>query len=108
MSLQATARTAFSSIKTAYPESVVAVKIRGVSANGISDTQISESDFTLQGQAGNTSGIVTVDASELAEPDKGETISIAGVSVFTTQIKKDPAGALLRISWQKQRPISGI
>ena len=108
MSLQATARAAFLAIRTAHPSAVVAVVYAGRTASGISDTQTAEADFGVEGEKGLVTGLVRVDASELDEPPRGVTITVAGVNVFVTNVRKDPAGALLAISWQKQNAIAAV
>lgn len=108
MSLQAQARTQFAAIKTRVPTSVVTVASATQSCQGVRNTTEANTDPGVYGEQGNTSGQVYVDVSEFTTPDRGSTILVAGENVFVIQTRLDPAGAILRISYQAQKPVEGI
>jgi hypothetical protein len=103
MTLQATVRTAFASIKTLIPESVVAVVSGSQTANGIKNTVASDADLESWGEKGNITGTVWVNVADMTEPGRGASIMVAGEKVFVMNTKKDPAGALFRIDYTKQK-----
>lgn len=105
MSLQSIARVAFSAIKTAIPESVVVVVCGTQTANGIRDTVRTDAGLTNMGEEGITGGTVRLDASEMDEPERGATITVAGENVFVLHTRKDSSEALLAIEFSRQRPV---
>lgn len=104
MSLQSIARDAFTAIKAAAPESVVAVISGEQTANGIKDIIKTDADLLDAGERGMTTGIVRIDAGEITEPARGASITVAGDPVFVTQTRVDSCGAILVIEYSKQRP----
>lgn len=106
MSLQSTARAAFSAIKTAHAEAVVEVVSAGRTAEGVRDSKSDASASDVFGESGVTSGRVWVDASEIDEPQRGGKIKVDGVDVIVGTVKTDPAGAILSITYTYTNPIT--
>jgi len=106
--IQSLARTAFAAIKTAQPSLVVVVAHSGQTANGFRGSVTADATAGAYGESGADTGSVYVDASELSVPAKGSTVTVGGEDVFVMATKLDPAGALFRLDYQKQRPVSGI
>ena len=104
MSLQSIARDAFTAIKAAAPESVVAVISGEQTANGIKDIVKTDADLLDAGERGMMTGTVRIDAGEITEPARGASITVAGDPVFVTQTRVDSCGAILVIEYSKQRP----
>jgi len=105
MNLQAIARSALATIAAAVPESTVTVVYNGQTCQGLKDTQTDLSGMTTMGEQGATTGIVRVDASQLAAPKRGATMILNGKNVFVTNHKLDTAGAMRRIEYSEQRPV---
>lgn len=103
MTLQATVRAAFISISGLIPESVVAVVSGTQTANGIKNTIATDADLENWGEKGNTTGTVWVNVADMTEPARGAAITVGGDKVFVMNTKKDPAGALFRIDYSKQK-----
>jgi|GEM_PF-4175612 len=106
MSLQSLARTAFATVQALHPDSIVVIKSGTSTANAIRDTGTDDSEFSDRGETGNTSGTVRVDASLFPEPVRGSTITVDGKQVWVTEVKRDPVGALLTITFTKQQPLT--
>jgi hypothetical protein len=107
MDIQAQARAAFAIIKTMNPSCVVPVSYAGRTCNGILDTRTATASLGPFGEAGVDTGSVLVDASELDVPSKGATLTVNGKAVFCMVTAIDPAGALLEIQYQAQKPTGG-
>ena len=103
--MQSTARAAFSAMKTAAPNAVVVVTYKGRTCNGLRGATNQGSTLTGDGNAGETTGTVRVDASELDMPTRGETLIVGGKTVFILDgARTDAVGALLTIPYSETRP----
>jgi len=108
MSLQTLARDALTTLKALSPSSIVAVVSGGVSAQGLSVGSTANTSPTDYGEQGITTGVVYVDASAFAQPERGATITVGGRSVFVTECRVDPVGAMYKIDYGVQRPVEGV
>lgn len=108
MSLQSAARAAFAGIKARVPESVVSVIIGDDVADGIRNSAVDQANGGVYGEQGLASCTVWVDASDFERPSNGATIIVDGTDVIVTETKLDPAGAILRIDYQEQRPVEVV
>jgi len=93
-------------IAAAVPDATVTVVYNGQTCQGLKDTQTDLSGMTTMGEQGTTTGIVRVDASLLAVPVRGATMLINDKPVFVTNHKLDSAGAMRRIEYSEQRPVT--
>lgn len=107
MTLQTTARSLFNATITGHPELVVTVVSGTETCSGIRSTAEADASLTMNGEEGQSAGLVRVDASALTEPAKGASITVGGAAVFVQETRLDAAGALLAIRFSKQRPYEG-
>jgi hypothetical protein len=107
MDVQSPARAAFAIIKTMNPSCVVPVSYAGRTCNCFRNTSTATASLGPFGEAGVDTGSVLVDASELDVPSKGATLTVGGKAVFCMVTMLDPAGALLEIQYQAQKPTGG-
>ena len=98
------ARTAFTAIKTIAASAVVPVVYKGRTCNGIRDTATQGTSLSMDGNKGETTGTVRVDASEIDMPAIGDTLTINGKECFAGDVKTDSCGALLTIVYTQTRP----
>lgn len=106
MSLQTLAQAAFSSIKTAVPSAVAVVVYGSQTANGIKDMKREVSELTDRGEVGNLTSRVWVNASDMVQPSRGDSIKVDGVEMFVNSVAVDSSGVLFGIEYSKQRPMT--
>jgi len=95
---------AFTAMCAAQPNCTVAVVANSNTVTGWKDTKTSEPDLTDNGETGVTTGRVWCVYADIGAIEKGQTITVAGVSVFALRTRLDPAGALIAIDYSEQRP----
>jgi hypothetical protein len=100
MGLQTIVQGAFDVIKAAVPDCVAEVNVDGDTANGIIDTRMGQAELDGPGQRGVTRRTVRVNASEIAAPEIGQTITVAGLKAIATGIRRDPVEAVMVIEYQ--------
>jgi hypothetical protein len=105
MSLQGTVRDALTAIRSLASDSVVSVVSSGVTASGVKDTTPTGTDLSNLGEQGETTSRVFVSLADMSEPARGATITVAGDPVFVVGTEVDPVGAVMTISYSKQRPV---
>ena len=101
--IQTAARAQFSAKRTSIPESVVAVVVNGKTANGIKDSVRGVGSLDAMGERGVEAGTVSLNASEIDEPELGSSILVGGAKAIVQNVKTDPAGALLAVEYQLTR-----
>ena len=104
MSLQSIARAAFTAIKTIAASAVVPVAYKTKTCNGLMDTTTQGTALSMDGNKGETSATVRVDASELDTPAIGDTLTINGKECFAGDVRMDSCGAILTIMYTQTRP----
>jgi hypothetical protein len=58
----------------------------------------------MNGNKGDISGSVRVDATELGSPDEGDTIRVGGLEVFVSESRMDAVGAIMTIDYTETSP----
>jgi Rieske Fe-S protein len=106
MSLQADIRSMFANAKTSFPDLIVTVISGTQSAQGVKYLSKTAASLDNDGEKGLNTGTVHVDSSEISEPAPGATIKVAGKDVFVLETIPDAAGALVKINYQTQRPVT--
>ncbi len=106
MTLQATVRTGLAQIAALVPSKVVTVVSNGQTTTGLRSSQPSFMGLTDQGDQGNKTSWIRVDASTLTEPATGASIIVAGETVTVTEARLDDLGALLFIAYTVQKPVT--
>jgi hypothetical protein len=96
--------SAFTALLTTAAEAAVPVSYGVKSCTGLRDSVTQGTQLTMDGNAGEVTGIVRVLASALDRPAKGDTLTIDGKTVFAGDCKLDPLGAVLTISFSETRP----
>ncbi|MDD4860794.1 MAG: hypothetical protein PHH96_02185 [Smithellaceae bacterium] len=103
--LKTLAQNALATIITRQPNAVVEVVANGNTVNAVRDSKTSEPNLTDEGETGITTGTVRCNADDIGVITKGQTITVAGVSVFALAYKVDPCGAIATINYSEQKPI---
>ena len=108
MDLKAIAQAQLARIIAAHPGAVVTVIANSNTADAIRDSPVSEANLTDNGEMGLTTGRVFCNADTIGALTNGQAITVDGHQAFVTQVKIDPMGALVTISYQNQKPVTGV
>ena len=106
--LKTKAQSDLAAIISRQPSSVVSVIANAHTASAIRTTRVSEADLSDYGETGITASTVYCNADTIVYGSltKGQTITVAGVSVFLLSFSIDPAGAVAKLEYSEQRPKS--
>lgn len=91
---------AFKQIRTLLPDNVVVVNVGGDTGNGVLDSKRLDASLDGYGERGDAVRTVRVVASEIAEPEAGQSILVDGQKVTVTSTRIDPTGAVLVIDYR--------
>ena len=105
MSLTTIFREALDAIKDEYPEITVAVIIKGKTGTGTQDVRTDAAALANEGETGESSSRVRVNADVFDKPGRGDTITIRGKDCFALDVQTDGVGAFFIIEYSEQKPI---
>ncbi len=108
MSLKTVAQANLARLIARYPETVRSVVAGSKTASGIASNRATDADLGDSGEVGLTAGTVHCNADTIGVLTQGQTITIDGAAATVMRAVTDPAGALVRIEYRLQRPVSGI
>lgn len=91
-------------------DSALTVVANGRTASGIADTTRRTSDWSNDGQTGDTTSVVRCISDDIGATliTLGQTITVDGNEVFVTAVRFDPLGVVASIEYTKQKPLQGI
>ena len=104
MSLKTVAQANLATLIARYPEAVRTVVAGSKTASGFASNRATDASLGDSGEAGDTAGTVHCNADTIGALTPGQTITVDGTSAFVMRAVVDPAGALVRIEYQLQRP----
>jgi len=108
MALKAAAQAMLAIIITQHPEAVASVVANGETADGVKDTSNNVAELTDDGEVGVNTRTIRCNADTLVASSltRGQTITVAAVSVFVMDFRIDPEGAIVTIDYSTQRPVT--
>jgi hypothetical protein len=108
MSLKTVAQANLASLITRYPEAVRTVVAGSNTASGFASNRATDASLGDSGEIGITTSVVYCNAATIGTLVQGQTITVDGSAATVTRVVVDPLGALTRVEYQLQRPVSGI
>lgn len=103
--LKTLAQNALALIITRQPNAVVEVVANGNTVNAVRDSRSLDANLDDSGEIGAITSTVRCNADDLGALTRGQTITVAGTSVFVMRYKVDPCGAIATIEYSEQKPI---
>jgi len=104
MSLKTAAQAALAAIIAANPEAVLSIVANGNTASGLKDSVTGEAALGDGGEIGTVDGAVFCNADTIGALKAGQSITAGGAAASVMRAETDPAGAVVRIEYQLQKP----